>query len=64
MDSRTNIGSWLATQYIGLLLVEPRFGAKSVTAPILEGRAYVVTYYPTGARSVVVERDDDNLTAE
>eukprot|EP00974_Lingulodinium_polyedra_P010065 967786-Lingulodinium_polyedra.AAC.1 len=35
-----------------------------VTTPIPEGCTYVVTYYPTGARSAVVERDDDNLTAD
>eukprot|EP00974_Lingulodinium_polyedra_P052088 5011664-Lingulodinium_polyedra.AAC.1 len=35
-----------------------------VTTPIPEGFTYVVTYYPTGAHSAVVERDDDNLTAD
>eukprot|EP00974_Lingulodinium_polyedra_P112980 10936168-Lingulodinium_polyedra.AAC.1 len=34
-----------------------------VKTPIPEGYAYVTTYYPTGARASVVERDDDNLTA-
>eukprot|EP00974_Lingulodinium_polyedra_P064166 6197997-Lingulodinium_polyedra.AAC.1 len=35
-----------------------------VTTPVPEGCTYVVTYYPIGARSAVVESDDDNLTAE
>eukprot|EP00974_Lingulodinium_polyedra_P019196 1853834-Lingulodinium_polyedra.AAC.1 len=35
-----------------------------VKSPIPEGYTYVTTYYPTGVRASVVERDDDNLTAE
>eukprot|EP00974_Lingulodinium_polyedra_P043112 4139130-Lingulodinium_polyedra.AAC.1 len=35
-----------------------------VKTPIPEGYTYVTTYYPTSARASVVERDDDNLTAE
>eukprot|EP00974_Lingulodinium_polyedra_P094202 9128319-Lingulodinium_polyedra.AAC.1 len=35
-----------------------------VKTPIPEGYTYVTTYYPTGARASVVERDDDNLIAE
>eukprot|EP00974_Lingulodinium_polyedra_P111606 10794359-Lingulodinium_polyedra.AAC.1 len=35
-----------------------------VSTQVPEGYTYVTTFYPTGARASVVERDDDNLTAE
>eukprot|EP00974_Lingulodinium_polyedra_P119663 11172027-Lingulodinium_polyedra.AAC.1 len=35
-----------------------------VSTQVPEGYTYVTTVYPTGARASVVERGDDNLTAE
>eukprot|EP00974_Lingulodinium_polyedra_P019174 1852511-Lingulodinium_polyedra.AAC.1 len=35
-----------------------------VLTQVPEGYTYVTTFYPAGARASVVERDDDNLTAE
>eukprot|EP00974_Lingulodinium_polyedra_P036735 3522140-Lingulodinium_polyedra.AAC.1 len=35
-----------------------------VSTQVPEGCFYVTTFYPTSARASVVERDDDNLTAE
>eukprot|EP00974_Lingulodinium_polyedra_P058907 5670878-Lingulodinium_polyedra.AAC.1 len=43
--------------HLSLLLPE-------VLTQVPEGYTYVTTFYPTGARASVVERDDDNLTAE
>eukprot|EP00974_Lingulodinium_polyedra_P026413 2548490-Lingulodinium_polyedra.AAC.1 len=35
-----------------------------VTARVPDGYTYVTSFYPTGARVSVLERDDNNLTQE